>query len=287
MTNMSLSDIYSHTSASIVALVVLYKPSKECYNNILTYIHSIDMLYIIDNSPKPSILLQKLKTHTNTTILSTHQNLGIAKAYNIALAEASSEGYQWLFTMDQDSFFRDNDINKFIEYFLKTDTQALAIYTPLHNKKFISQSIDLEPGAVMSSGNIVSISKALSIEGFDEKLFIDEVDHDFCMRLKLHNYKIIQNQQIAISHHLGTMIPNSPHKKYSATRLYYMMRNYLYLYHKHKTNYPSFFKNRSKYLLKFFIKQIIFQRNKYKRIKMIGLGIKDYYKKRMGYTYEF
>jgi rhamnosyltransferase len=284
---MSLSDIYSHTSSSIVALVVLYKPSKECYNHILTYINSIDMLYIIDNSPSPSLLLQKLKIHKNTTILSTNENLGIAKAYNIALAEASSESYQWLMTMDQDSFFRDSDIDIFIEYFLKTDTKALAIYSPLHNKKFISKGIDLEPETVMSSGNIVSISKALSIEGFDERLFIDEVDHDFCMRLKLHNYKIIQNQRIAISHHLGTTIQNSPHKKYSATRLYYMARNYLYIYHKHKTNYPSFFKNRSKYLLKFFIKQIIFQSNKYKRIKMIGLGIKDYYIKRMGYTYEF
>jgi len=277
----------NYTSLSIAALVVLYKPSNESYNNIMTYFDFIDILYIVDNSPEPSKVLEKLKIFKKTKILSTHHNLGIAKAYNLALKESSREGYKWLMTMDQDSSFNHRDANIFLKYFMNTDLNEIAIYAPLHNKKFINKNLLQEPEVVMSSGNIVNISKARSIQGFDEKLFIDEVDHDFCMRLKLHNYKIVQNQQIAISHQLGTTTLNTKHKKYSATRLYYICRNYLYVSYKYKDKHPSFFKNRSRYIIKFLIKQIIFHKKKWNRIKMVLLGVKDYYRNRMGYTYEF
>ena len=135
----------------------------------------------------------------------------------------------------------------------------------------------------MTSGNIISINRSLSIGGFDENLFIDEVDHDFCLRLKEKNYKIVKNHNCFVHHTLGEKHAKVKLNVYSYERLYYMVRNYLYIRDKHKKIDPYFFRKRDIYLLKFMVKQIIYSNSKKEYIKMAYAGAKDYYSNQMGY----
>jgi len=267
-----------------IAVVTLFNPKDDVLNNIRSYLPYVKELLVIDNSKVPSDLTL-LKNEFNVKVFCFYKNMGIAKALNLALKYAEKKEYKWLLTMDQDSCFNPEEIIKFITIFKEISYDDLALFSPLHNRKMIkkNQIINSSKNFVMTSGNIINVQKSLSIGGFDERLFIDEVDHDFCLRLKKEKYKIIQNQNCYLNHTLGELCHLSKKTKYSPKRLYYMSRNYLFLRAKHQVFFPIFFKERDRYLLKFFIKQILYSSQKKEHIKMLYLGVKDYKKNSMGY----
>ena len=264
----------------ITAVVILYYPSSDIIHNIQSYIKPLHTLYIVCNSPISPTLYKQLLAIDKINIIHHSQNIGIAKALNLALQKASQDNQQWLLTLDQDSSFKDNDFTLFLSSFQNHKNQKnLAIFTPIHNKKFIKNRTK-NTSFVMTSGNIVNVAIALKIGGYDEKLFIDEVDHEFCFRLQKHHYIILQNHSIALKHHLGEIHTKGSKKVvlYPSIRLYFMTRNYLYLKHNYQNAQPLFFKQRDKYLFIFFLKQIYYGKKKLQNIKMIAKGLYHYKK---------
>ncbi|MEA3491836.1 MAG: glycosyltransferase [Campylobacterota bacterium] len=270
----------------IAAITVLFKPSESVYENIKTYLDYISSLYIVDNSPTTSNTLKKILGEKKVKLLSSSINIGLSKAYNLGLDRASQDGYSWLMVMDQDSFFDTLQIENFLEDFKKTKKNSLALYAPLHNSKFLSQSEDRSVSIVMSSASIVNVDTALTLGGFDNALFIDEVDHEFCMRIEQEGFIILQNHKTFVNHFLGK-IGEDGRVKYSATRLYYMVRNHLYIKNRYQNIYPEYFETRVPYIRKMIITQIWYHKQKMRRTMMVLAGIKDYYLHKMGKRYEF
>lgn len=266
----------------LAGLIILYYPKyEEVYRNISSYSNFIKTLYIIENSKLNEEFITSLKKLLNIQLISKDDgNIGIAKSLNLALKQAKKDNYEWLLTMDQDTYFEKNDFSLFLNSFEKIDKKELIIFSPIHNKKFISSNI-VEKEFVMTSSNIINIDKSLKIEGFDENLFIDEIDHDFCFKSIINKYKIIVNENIAVNHSLGKKdIRNVT--IYPALRLYYMCRNYLYIREKYNDINNDFFKLRDKYLIKFFIRHLIYSSEKFKCLKMILLGMFDYKNNKFG-----
>ena len=268
-----------------MAVVTLFNPDQRVLTNIRSYLPYVKELLVIDNSETLSDLSLLQKESSSVTLLASGTNLGISKAMNLAISYAKNKGYSWMLTMDQDSYFDSLEIEKFIRLFYLTVDKNLAIFVPLHNKKFLKKEeiYNQKECCVMTSANIININKALTIGGFDENLFIDEVDHDFCLRLKKAGYSIIQNHNCYLYHVLGTKHKELNINLYSSQRLYYMVRNYLYVRNKHKKIAPNFFKKRDLYLFKFFIKQILYTKQKKEYIRMLFFGVKDYHRNYMGY----
>lgn len=50
----------------------------------------------------------------------------------------------------------------------------------------------IEKGGCITSGNIINISIALSCGGFDENLFIDSVDEEFCIRCQKYGFLLYE-----------------------------------------------------------------------------------------------
>jgi len=270
----------------ISAITVLFKPSPEVYKNIQTYLDKVTCLYVVDNSPTLSGTVERLLKEKKVKLLSSPINIGIAEAYNLGLSRARKDGCHWLVTMDQDSFFEPQQIEHFFEDFSQAPKEHLGIYAPLHNPKFLSQEEDKYVPIVMSSASIVNVDIALDMGGFDRALFIDEVDHEFCMRIQQKDFVILQNSRVFVNHSLGKKGEKGI-KKYSATRLYYMTRNHFYIKNRYQHLYPDYFEKRIPYMRSFLIGQVLHHKYKLHRTAMIFSGIKDYYLKRMGKRYEF
>ena len=272
-----------------VAIVTLFNPKNDVFDNIKSYLPYVKELLIVDNSQIPVDLKLLYEESAKIILLSSSVNLGISKSLNLAIEYSKNKGYQWLLTMDQDSSFNPLEIEKFLIAFESISKDNLAIFSPLHNQKFLKKDVTFNKSKeyVMTSGNIINIEKSLTIGGFDEKLFIDEVDHDYCLSLKVKGYTIIQNYNTYLNHSLGEKHLLNTNGKYinlySSSRVYYMLRNYLYIRSKHKKRPYDFFAQRDKYLLKFLIKQLIHSKNRVKYIKMLFLAIKDYRNSSMGY----
>jgi len=242
----------------------------------------------VDNSKKETDL-SRFKDTNKLELLSKKINHGIASALNLALEKALSDGYEWLLTMDQDSSFKPEQLQRLWRDFTSFPKDNVAIYSPLHNAKHVEQNPNTlhdEPLVIMTSGNVVHVDTLVKVGYFDEKLFIDEVDHEICLRLQKNGYKVVQNRSCYLTHSLGTLSTKGV-KKYSSKRLYYMLRNYLYIREKYYLSFTDFFKNRDQYLRIFFFKQFFYFDHKFKKVSLLYRAYKDYKDKRMGYEVHF
>jgi rhamnosyltransferase len=71
---------------------------------------------------------------------------------------------------------------------------------------------------------------------YDDDLFIDFVDMDYCLRMKKKNFKILKAMRVVLHHELGSKQTRNilglkiSFRDHTPWRYYYMMRNRLLLY---------------------------------------------------------
>lgn len=107
---------------------------------------------------------------------------------------------------------------------------------------------------LITSGSMVNLPLHRKLGGFDEKLFIDEVDSEYCFKAAVGGYKTIQFDNIFLNHSLGTVSEHRSLKSFKKTsrtlhsplRVYYMVRNYLYVAQKYQKHLPDSFPHRRK-----------------------------------------
>ena len=120
----------------IAGVVILYNPNEAAViRNIESYIHFLDSLIVFDNSNCAEEFLKRVKDISNKIIfISNAQNEGIAKPLNKAL-ELVAEKYNWLLTMDQDSYFEEKQGEEYFSGFKQLFYHSLniAIVSPNHS----------------------------------------------------------------------------------------------------------------------------------------------------------
>ena len=247
----------------LAATVVLYIKDKqklsELVQNILSYSSFVRKVYIVDNSSFDNGEIAK--KIPNSVYIPNLRNLGIAKALNQGCEKALQDGFEWILTMDQDSSFRAEELNNFLQlcetyYSENENIKSFApeqndtgkniipiskwirfnILSPIKRKIFRlpPRKVILEQKApteyvnfVITSANIINLPAWEKVGKFDEELFIDEVDHDFCVRLKIKGYEIVKFNTCVVDHTLGhpkiTMFSKVNHQ--SDYRLFYIFRN--------------------------------------------------------------
>ena len=279
----------------ILAVVVTYFPDACLKLRILKIRDQFDEVIVIDNTPsmETPLELQLLTGISNLSILRMKRNTGIAYALNEGLKYARNHGYLWVGTFDQDSTIPENylkDIFASLSQIHRND--KVAILSPVYllptgvKKSFSSEDKKVKPirevPLTMTSGNLLNVSIAESIGGFDEDLFIDYVDFDICLRIRHHGYKIIENINVVLIHELGVNfcqkkflwikvgIPNYP-----AIRVYYITRNRLILYSRYWRFFPGFVLNDVLRLSVAIGKIIFFESDKKEKLKAFIIGFMD------------
>lgn len=229
----------------VAAAVVLYNPQNDFIDKIDTYINLVDFLYIIDNSSTSNEhLLSKYTSSMRCVYIHNGQNMGISYSLNVCAKLAINSGYDWLLTMDQDSEFHDFSI--LLNYVISDDERNnVGIYSPFHDTGY-----RLKPDSAfscvmstMTSGNLINLEAFLKIKGFDERFFIDRVDHDYCATLMEHGYIIKQINDCVLNHNLGCISATFLGQEitnHSALRRYYITRNLFYFMQKHIKKMPRY-----------------------------------------------
>lgn len=281
----------------ICVVCVFYNPDETCIRNISSYNTVTERVYIIDNSNSNNReLLQDLP---NIVYIPNMKNLGIAVALNIGCEKAYNDGFEWCITMDQDSSWKNETIVKFIdetEHLVKDNTNVVSAAPSLSLSKnqtsiigdlkrklhpVVRESVKIKyVDRVITSGNIISLTSWNSIGKFNESFFIDEVDSEFCYRLREEGFDIVQYSDIEMEHVLGsprkTFFPKP--ENHHGVRLYYIVRNKLFVC-----------KNYSYYAKKYKYKSAVFSiliHNifcfKFKDLFFVCKGIKDYVCNKLG-----
>lgn len=282
----------------VAAIIISYNPDNNLLDSIKLLINQVEKIIIVDNGSesekKKNINLIKDINNEKIKVIFNEENLGIATALNIGVKDALKQGYNWILTMDQDSKVSSNMIEKMFEVYSTIDESErkdiLSIFPNFVDERIQSIEENSEMNAYeyvdadITSGNLLKAEVFDKVGFFDDSLFIDLVDTDFCMRLNEENIKMIKVRDAILYHSLGesqtvkSIFGKFNTSNHSALRRYYMTRNRFYTWEKYK-DLNSFTLNRDKKLFKKeFIKIILGENDKINKIKMVFKGYKDYKK---------
>ncbi|MDY0328532.1 MAG: hypothetical protein RBR07_09815 [Arcobacteraceae bacterium] len=266
--------------------VVLYNPSNDVFDNIKTYADFAECLIVVDNSEiKNSQLIKKIHEFylDKLVYIDNKNNLGIATALNLASDNAIRLGYQWLLTMDQDSRFV--NFEHYIQCLLSVENyDGIGIFAANTTRNAIEQLPKTptcsyeERLIVITSANIINLKYFNQVGRFDDGLFIDMVDYDYCLKINLAKLKVLFFKNVFVEHELGEIKKRknllTRKEKYkiehSYQRAYYIARNYLYMAKKYHNLFPkefSYLKTINIVYVHDVTKILLYESNKWKKIK--------------------
>ena len=280
------------------ALVTVYYPTDVVRDNVLAIVNQVDKVYICDNSPKDNSFLFKYDDLANVEYIYFGENLGLARAFNKVLKKIDVwNDDDFVIFFDQDSKIEKGHVDKLIkEYacllennhnvgclgpvFFNTSNNTVEIpkmKTPLTENSFRVSSI-------ITSSMICKYKDIKEIGFWNEKVFLDMSDWDFCWRMIKKGKMCCMTDAVVLKHSLGIgekKIGPLRVRVGSVFREYYQTRECLYLLTKSYTP----FKYKIRFIAMLTVRPIIhliFLDNRKMRFKYICMGIRDFFKKKCG-----
>lgn len=229
---------------SIYAVMVTYHPGDEVLGNVRALLEQVDHVVVVDNTPteKAAAALDEISGWDRCTVIFNRENLGIAAALNIGIRFALTHGAGWILTSDQDSRVQENYVEEMLRCHAESSKKAtIGMVCPRYVDDRVGGEIPMNKN---SSGEIVGCwtsgsmapAEVYKIVGlYEEPLFIDFVDHEYCMRMRSQGYQIAQCRRAVLKHSLGRITPRRFFRgimlvtNHSAGRRYYINRNRLVL----------------------------------------------------------
>lgn len=284
---------------SVCCVIVTYNIGERFYNCFNAIYNQVEKVVIVDNGSTEETLkiLDEISNNTAAKVIYNEENIGIASALNKGIEFGLQQKYNWILTMDHDSKATKNMIKVMLDCYSNLEEEfkeQIGSIFPVHIepvKLKDCESADLGFKYVnyeIASGNLVKsdIFKKLSL--FNEELFIDLVDTEFCLRLGENNIKMIQVLGAKLIHTLGDFKElKTPFGKFTVSnhspiRRYYITRNRLYVWDRYRSSNNPLIEDDKKANLKEIVKLFLVESNKFKKMKMIVKAHKDYKKGIMG-----
>ncbi len=276
--------------AKIYAGIVLYNPDIDRLKlNITAIAGQVELVVLVDNgSANITSIKDLLSSYTNTKLIENGDNLGIAKALNQILEEADKQAVDWVLTLDQDSICPDNMMAEFSQ-----DVGAnIGMICP--RLDIIGWNVDDNSNQpkvekvndCITSGALTSVNAWRQIGGFNEDYFIDLVDSEFSLRMKLNGFDILRDNAVSMTHEVGESIEKKIGPltfrctKHTPIRCYYMVRNHLAYTRQYKQHLDMFFER--KMLVHKVVTSIMVADNKCETIKMMCRAKRDYKNNKFG-----
>lgn len=260
-----MPDRFSATDQpSVCGIVVTYHPAGEVVENLRAVMRECGTVVVVDNGSSEEELAP-MAALDGVTILRLGDNLGIAAALNRGAAWAQERGFRWCVTFDQDSrpapgmvARMDETRRRFpqaamIGPTIREEAANAAGYRwvakhprfPWIFRRIGCRNEDLpEVTMLISSGSMFDLAVWAQLGGFDEGLFIDYVDVDFCLKLLRANRTIAVAAAAVLDHRLGdrrtvrVLGAEVRPMGHAAFRHYYMARNRVAMWRRHAGAVP-------------------------------------------------
>ena len=201
----------------IAAIVVTYNSDEGLNKSTKSLIKQVDSIIMVDNgsNDEGKEIINKIKNKYGEKIevIFNEENLGIATALNKGVKYALNNDYKWILTMDQDSCAEENMVKIMLETYYAIDENErkdiLSLFPTFidrgiesldkNNENVKYEYVDAE----ITSGNLLKAEIFEKAGFFDDSLFIDMVDTDYCMRLNELGIKMIRISGAILNHSIG------------------------------------------------------------------------------------
>ena len=193
----------------VAAGVVTYNPElSRLRENLEAIGNQVKKIFIYDNA---SSNIGDIETLLNGCSSSIHLkkgrlNEGMAVALNALARVAQEEGFRHILYLDQDSVASPGLVSEL----MKNSGSTIGIVSPRvidRNEERTYLEIDTRGVSKISraitSGSLLNLEVFDAVGGYDERLFVDWVDFEFCDNMRVHGYEIIRDNDATILHELG------------------------------------------------------------------------------------
>lgn len=246
--------------SDVCAIVVTYHPDNKLYTLLQALLEQAGAVLIIDNTENTAESVTKdteqYLPQGNLHKMIAGENLGLGAALNKGVKWAAAQGFKYVLLSDQDSSPTPEMVTELLRAhnFLTTSGHKIAAVGPqcidARNNKampFIQfagckqssrNNISVNENCqivdfLITSGSLIALNTFETIGAFDDSLFIDNIDIEWCLRAAKKDYICVGVTSATLVHHLGErvvkLLGRSVHT-HNPLRLYYRFRNSILLY---------------------------------------------------------
>lgn len=229
---------------------------NECLAAIAVQSYPISHILVVDNSSQPLPLNLPLGER-DITVWHHPENIGIAGGLDLALPWAAAQGYDFLWTFDQDSVPTRDCLQLLLAAYVEraTATYEIGLVAPLaldartgdvvQPSRFLGDRFrgyvlpdrvnPCECDAPITSGSLVWLKTLQQVPPPNPALFMDGIDLEYGWRLRLAGFHNLVVPTALMYHRFGLPLQvkigdrQKAFQLYSPLRYYYICRNQTYI----------------------------------------------------------
>lgn len=286
---------HAPSAMNVCAIVVAYFPDEGFEARLQSILPQVARLVVVDNTPEAASLSPAITVTWEEQLhrIANHANRGVAEALNQGLEYASQQGYPWALTLDQDTQCYPDMVAILGNVYEGCSPKPAVIggnYFDPRNHKFkvhIQGGECLEQKTVITSGSLIDTRLARAVGGFREDFFIDQVDHEFCLRMRSRGYRVVISRKPVMAHSVGTpggvwfpflgTLPGQP-----PLRKYFVARNSVVTVCEYWRREPEWCLRRSVRLALGLLLMATLEKQRLAKIRAFVVGFMDGVRRRMG-----
>ena len=282
------------------AILVTYQPHLErLHAAVESLAIQLEHIINVDNGSARATRERIIAEFGHCELIGLEKNHGLGYAQNRGIEKAIASGATHLLLADQDTVFPENTIECLSEslnllsqhgitpgvigcayrsHNTSVKEPAIRFGNPENYKHLASETIQIvECDLVIASGSLIH-SRTITRAGLmDERLFIDHIDHDWCLKTQSLGFPTFRCESVITQHELGK------HKRsfwflrrmtldvHPDFRYYYFYRNALILIRRYQK--PDWHRFMRSVLVKLTIKLILIEPLNWSRFRLIFKGI--------------
>lgn len=271
-----------------LGVIVTFNPMIDrLQKNIDEAYKQVDKLIIYDNFSMNIDDVKSLCKEKNIELIQYDKNYGIATPLFDSVIYADELGYEYILTLDQDSYASANMVDELLNVINKDNNIAMvgarAVDERRTNEEGDAETDNIiDTHRLITSGALSRVKAILEVGNYNKELFIDYVDFEICYRLFIKGYKLYKCNSAILNHRPGNPVSHSffgfkiTTENYSPFRLYYFMRNATYCKNTYQDLLPSNeFEFLKFYRLKTGLKILFFEKDKIKKFRALAQGKTD------------
>ena len=252
----------------VASITVAFNPNPmRLAEQVAVLRKQVDEIIIVDNGSAPSIssvfarpeIAALIGDKSRIIFIVLQENLGVAHGFNIGIEASREQGSKFVVLLDDDSIPAADMVGKLLDGYQIAvrgssaamvaavgprieDSRDMQDYPFIRFGSFRNQHIHcggrtekiVACDFLISSGALIAIDTFDKIGAFDDALFIDSVDLEWCCRARARHFSLHGVCGALLHHRLGdqrrVVLNRINLVVHSPIRIYYMTRNRILLY---------------------------------------------------------
>ena len=272
---------------NIGAIIVSFNGADTIEKTVRSVAGQVGRVVVVDNGSDQATIsvLSAMAEDLDLYVLYLGANLGVGAALNRGVEILDDENIEWVLTLDQDSVPDFNMVNEFIVF--NARNPYVEMMSPVIRGLDSNIHIDTTVLTAITSGHFIRRSVITAVGGYNEALFIDSVDFDFCLRAALNGKRTTKVKSAKMSHQLGEPFSNQIflgrwYTNHKPLRRYYMARNHINLSRHYFFKFPIFILKLSAVHFIAFLAVAINGPHRYRSVVATSVGLIDGIRQQLG-----